>query len=469
MSSPTLRVAPEYIEPIKSALGNIDFSPQKVLAEDVNLPLATVSAFLNGQPVDYLNFVEISQRLALDWRKIAADKAPASVELAEAFPDSPPDEEAFDYVERPPVESRALQALLQPGSLLRIKAPRRTGKTSLMARILHQAKQQGCQTVSLNLLLADAAVLKDLDKFLRWFCAIISRQLRLPARLADYWEEDLGCNYNCKVYFEEYLLNQINSPLVLCLDEVDRLFPHPEIAGDFFPLLRAWHEEAKTRNLWKKLRLVVAHSTEVYIQLNINQSPFNVGESIELPDFTPEQVKDLAHRQGLDWHDSQIEQLMNMVGGHPYLVRRAIYHLKLREMTLEQLLETAATESGIYSEHLRGHWWNLQQHPELAEAMKKLAEAPAGVELEPLPAYQLQSLGLVRWEGNRVRLRCDLYRQYFCGTAKKPVRQEEFKIEIDPAKRESDVAEIDTILRKSEFIEQQKRLKERKMQAQKNA
>jgi hypothetical protein len=287
------------------------------------------------------------------------------------------------------------------------------GKTLLIDKILHQATQQNYRTVRLSLLLADGAVLTSLDKFLRWFCVVVCKQLGLPTQLDDSWEEGLGSNYNCTMYFEDHLLPKINSPLVLALDEVDRIFSYPEIAEDFFGLLRAWHEEARSRSIWQKLRLVVAHSTEVYIPLNINRSPFNVGVPIELPELTPEQVQDLAERQGLNWDTSQVMELMSLVAGHPYLVQRAIYYLTRSEITFEQLLQTAYTESGIYSDHLRGHLCNLQQHSELATAMKKVVDATTSGQLEPMLAFKLQSLGLIKLDGNCVNTRCQLYSQYF--------------------------------------------------------
>jgi|SRR5919202_2364907 hypothetical protein len=153
---------------------------------------------------------------------------------------------------------------------------------------------------------------------------------------------------------------------------------------------------------------------EVYIPLNINRSPFNVGVPIELPELTPQQVQNLARRQGWEWDSSQVTQLMEMVGGHPHLIQLAIYSLTRREISFEQLLQTASTESGIYSDHLRGHLWNLQQHPELAAAVKKVVDATSPVQLEPMLAFKLQSLGLVRLEGNGVKPWCNLYARYFC-------------------------------------------------------
>ncbi|WP_249103672.1 AAA-like domain-containing protein [Argonema galeatum] len=58
--------------------------------------------------------------------------------------------------------------------------------------------------------------------------------------------------------------------------------------------MRFWHEEARRENVWQSVRLVLVHSTEVYVSLSINQSPFNVGLTIKLPQFTSQQVQDLA-------------------------------------------------------------------------------------------------------------------------------------------------------------------------------
>lgn len=317
------------------------------------------------------------------------------------------------YIDRPPIEQRCFEAITKPGALIRIKAPRQMGKTSLLARILHQAEAAGCVKVPLSFQIADGKIFNDLDQFLKWFCAVVGRRLRLPNRISDYWDDFFGSKDNCTAYFEEYLLTEVDKPLALGLDEVDLVFQHPEIASDFFGLLRAWHEDGKSRDVWKKLRLVVVHSTEVYIPLNINQSPFNVGLAIELPEFTPEQVNDLADRHGLSWGADQVNPIQAMIGGHPYLMRVALYNLARQDMTLAELLQTAPTEAGPYGDHLRRHLWNLEQRPDMAEAVKRIVAADGPVRLESVQAFQLHSMGLVNLQGNEVSPRCNLYRQYF--------------------------------------------------------
>ena len=178
--------------------------------------------------------------------------------------------------------------------------------------------------------------------------------------------------------------------------------------------MRSWFEEAKIYPLWQKLRLIVVHSTEIYVPLQLNQSPFNVGLPIQLNTFDRVEVQELARRYGLDWEDgSQVEQLMDLVGGHPMLVNIALYHLSHRDLTLTQLLETAPTATGIYSYHLQAHRVVLAAHPELAVALDAVLSAAEPIALEPILAYKLSSLGLIERSGDTVIPGCELYQRAF--------------------------------------------------------
>ena len=335
------------------------------------------------------------------------------VETAPEIPEGQVPLDSAFYLERPPIETDCYKAILQPGALIRIKAPRRMGKTSLMSRILQSATKDGYRTVYLSFQLADKAIFQDLDKFLRWFCASISLGLQVQNQLTDYWDELFGSKISSKIYFEQYLLAKITSPIVLGLDDVDMLFQYPDLADDFFGLLRAWHEEAKNREIWKKLRLVVAHATEVYIPLNVNKSPFNVGLPVELQSLNREQVQVLGERYGLNCSEQAVEQLFTLVGEQPYLVRLAFYYSWQQGVTLEQLLSTALSSNGIYGEHLQQQWWNLQQNPKLVAAFAQVIKASTPVELHLEQAFKLQSMGLVNLYGNQATPSCKLYAKYF--------------------------------------------------------
>jgi len=317
------------------------------------------------------------------------------------------------YIERPPIETRCYEAIVKPGALIRIKAPRQMGKSSLMLRILNHGIEQGYQTASLNFQLIDRDSLSSLDLFLQWFCSSITNELNLEDKLADFWKGTISPKNKSTNYFQRYLLPELQRPVVLCLDEVDQVFEHPPIATDFFGMLRAWHEDAKIKAIWKNLRLVIVHSKEVYIPLNINQSPFNVGVPIELPLLTQPQVMDLLQRHGLNWTAADVARLMSMLGGHPYLVRAALYEIARGEISLEHLLQIAPTEGGLYGEHLRRHLLTLEEDEKLLAAMKQVIAVDQPISMSTSEAFKLTSLGLVQFRGSEVVPTCNLYRQYF--------------------------------------------------------
>jgi hypothetical protein len=363
-------------------------------------------------PSDELNELPDSQTRTQMATVPGLDSQPlSSVELE--FPDGSVPLNSPFYVERVPHDFRCYQELSQPGALIRIKGPRRMGKTSLMNRILVHAVAQGYKTAVLDFQQAEDTVLNDLNKLLRWFCAGLTRQLKLEPKLDEYWDEDLGSKMSCTLYVQEYLLESISNPLVLALEKVSILFDKATVAQEFLTLLRSWYERAKLDPIWQKLRLVLVQATEVYVPLDINQSPFNVGLGIELEPLTPQQIQDLAQRHGLMLSVDQLAQLIQLVAGHPYLIRLALYHLARQELTLEELVRMAATDTGIYSDHLHRLLQHLQQHPELAAAFSRVLSSTQSVELDQVQGFKLKRMGLVNLQGNQVTISCDLYRIYF--------------------------------------------------------
>lgn len=425
-----------------------EFYSQQDFAEDLGVAASTVSNFINLKPVDRRLFIQFCEKLGLDWRDHAAssnrsnpnDKS-KSEEPTQLISDcisnqtsniqsnsvNPPSPTTLEYpegqievnssfyIERQPFDERCYEEISKPGSLIRIKAPTQMGKSSLLARILNRAEQQGDATVNLNLQMAPKKFLSDTDTFLKWFCASITRALDLTPQLDEYWNlaEIIGWPLCCQDYFERYLFPEINKPITLGLDRVDRVFEYPEIYTDFFGLLRALHEEGKQRAIWKKLRLVIVHSTEVYLPIDLNRSPFNVGLPIELPELTLLEVQNLARLHKLNWSDSEAQKLMSMVGGHPLLVRLALYHVARQDMTLTQLLETAPTTKGAYSNHLQRIESILLHYPELEAGMKEVMITTPHKQLDKKTRSKLNALGLVKIQGEKVSLSCNLYEQYF--------------------------------------------------------
>ncbi len=424
---------PEYIRDVGAQLWRAlsDSLGQKVTKKNVRFVLSTLAEknLLPNQPSAGLSSLSDSglagqqgNSSPVDSSQVlhsqAGDVLSTQATTAQlAFPSVGLSVESSFYIPRPPAEEQAFAELERPGGLLRIKAPSNTGKTSLLLRALDYARNQGAQTVLINIQEADTAILTDLSRFLRWFCRNTAQQLGVENRLDDYWDDEIGHKVSCKIYFREYLLKQVSTPIVLALDEVDQLFEYPALVQEFLPMLRVWHEEAMELAVWQKLRLVLSYNTEVYVPLKISQSPFNIGLSIQLPVLSLEQTMTLAAQYKLSLAESEVQQLSQLhalVAGHPYLVQLALYWLSERDITIGSVLKDAPTQSGIYSAHLRRHWQIMQRQSALQAAFSNVLKAvDQGAQIDALLAYQLERMGLVRMDGNIAIVSSELYYLYF--------------------------------------------------------
>ncbi|MFM7384002.1 MAG: AAA-like domain-containing protein, partial [Microcystaceae cyanobacterium] len=192
---------------------------------------------------------------AIQMQGIPEDLTPKLLtKVSELLP--PPTITTNPYVERPPIENNCYQNILKPGMLIRIKAPEKMGKSSLLNQILAYAKKQNYQTVRLDFQLLDDEVIQDSSQFLRWLCKRVSKQLQLADQVDNRWQS-MTPNILCTDYFEECLLPHLNHPFVLALDNVNRLFEekYQVVAANFFGMLRSWWGNAQqtTGSDWQKL------------------------------------------------------------------------------------------------------------------------------------------------------------------------------------------------------------------------
>ena len=75
-------------------------------------------------------------------------------------------------------------------------------------------------------------------------------------------------------------------------------------------------------------------------------------------------------------------------------------------------MQEAATEGGIYGDHLRGILKAVEEHPELGEALRQLVSSPEPVKLPSKEAFKVESLGVAVPESRFECPRCRLYADY---------------------------------------------------------
>lgn len=332
------------------------------------------------------------------------------------MPDKPEEPDSPFYIERyqiprRSVESQCYETIERPGSLIRIKAPKKMGKTSLINQI--QAKANDNNYISQYLrfdLLIEPPNISSVNNFIKAFNKIIKSRFPDVSKGSN-WDNN-NAKISCTKDLKSLLLN-LQKNLVLILDEVDEIFQYPEITKDFCGMLRHWYEESNNVKIWKNLRIVIAYSTEYHGKLDIYQSPFNVGSSIELKEFTKEEVTRLIFLYQLD--PKIVTDLMSMVGGHPYLIRLALYRMSQEELTIEKFLKEAPTDSGIYRDHFSRHLETIDKRSKIKTVFQEILKAnePVSFSDKNREVRQLEAMGLIKIEGNKAKTGCQLYQKYF--------------------------------------------------------
>jgi hypothetical protein len=314
------------------------------------------------------------------------------------------------YVERSS-DGIVLETISRQGVTITIKGPRQMGKSSLLIRARDAALDLGKQVAFIDFQLFDHAALANADLFYREFCTWLGDELGMEDRAEQYWSPSLSNGMRCTRYLGRYLLKELGTPLVLAMDEVESIFDAP-FRSDFFGMLRSWHNNRRPGSPWKELDLVLVTSTEPYQLIeNLNQSPFNVGEVIDMADLTPEQVADLNQRHGSPLSSHEEQWLEMLLAGHPYLVRRALYLVASGRITAADLFAQATDDRGPFGDHLRHHLYRLRNRPTLIQRLGQILRSGIGGDDQDF--WRLQGAGLVRKEGSRQVPRCRLYADYF--------------------------------------------------------
>lgn len=303
-------------------------------------------------------------------------------------------------------DKRAYDMLNSDYSLIRIKAPRQYGKTSLLSRLLVEAKNKEYKIVSFNFQEFDTEVLKDLDKLLDYICLLVS----LESNIESTANPKLLARLTPKMKSTKYIasiLSQSTKPIVLAIDEADRLFQYDDISNEFFGLLRAWHEKSKENEDWNKLKIVLSHSTEPLLgTTSLNQSPFhNVGLGLTLQPFSFDEISSLVTIHNLALQKEDINKLIDYIGGHPYLIRKVLYEMATENIDLIEALDTKRFET-----HLRRYLMVFEANPQLIETVQKviLGDCPSVKR-----CYILESTGFITNSMDNIQFSCKLYNDFF--------------------------------------------------------
>jgi serine/threonine protein kinase len=316
------------------------------------------------------------------------------------------------YIERA-ADNLCWQHIISPRAVtLFVQAPMQMGKSSLMRRVLYQADNvQHKPSAFVDFQRFTQQSFEDEESFFIQLCLMIGDALGVPEAIDQYWQGRRTNIVKCSRYLSEHIIPALKGPFILAMDEVERMLTCP-FRANFFGMLRTWHNSRVYDENFARMTLFLSSSTDPYLLIdNPHQSPFNVATLVPLQDFTIEEVRELNRRHNSPLNRTQLKELMDLVNGHPFLTRLALYQLALGKIDMPTLQVQAAEDTGPFGDHLRHYLRRVLQRPELKRALIRIRHDHTWEETPIF--YRLKEAGLIKKQGERVVLRNNLYDRYF--------------------------------------------------------
>ncbi len=311
------KVAPEYLQQVNSALKRNGYPSKSKFAEHVTPSLSTVKSFFAAKRIDFENFVEICEKLGLDWQEIS-DKERLATDT------NPPIEETSPFITGSPInhpsrffgrqkELKRLFGMLKrhPLQNAAIIGKRRIGKTSL----LHYLK---------NITVTPKEELRQQQKsdwlphpeIYKWIF-VDFQDSRMASR--ENFLNHILENLNLKIptpcdldHFMDVVSDNLKNPTVILLDEIGvGLQRCEELDDEFWESLRSLATNHTGGNL--AFILATHESPTELAQSTGHSSPFfNIfGYTAYLGNFTETEARELIANSAIAFPEEDVEWILH--------------------------------------------------------------------------------------------------------------------------------------------------------------
>jgi WD40 repeat protein len=231
--------------------------------------------------------------------------------------------DALCYVTRQ--ADNELYDCLRKGSFSYVLTARQMGKSSLMVRTASRLRDEGVGVVVLDL----TAIGQNLSAE-QWYGGLLTQmaqQLGFEDELEEFWDSHsvLGPLQRWMQAVRRVVLPRYPSRVVIFIDEIDAVRSLPFSTDEFFAGIREFYnhrtEDPELERLSFCLLGVAAPSDLIR---DTRMTPFNIGQRIELHDFSEAEAQVLAFGLGAGDQEGAflLRRILYWTGGHPYLTQR---------------------------------------------------------------------------------------------------------------------------------------------------
>jgi len=224
------------------------------------------------------------------------------------------------YVERK--ADRQLLEFLEAGRYCYVLNSRQVGKSSLSVRTVARLTERGIRTVFIDLTQIGGRNVQAAQ----WYAGLaseIGRVLGLSSQMLAYFKEKTELSPMQRFFgaIREVVLEEIKTPIVIFIDEIDATRSLPFDTDEFFAGIRECYNRRVQHEPSQRLTfclLGVAVPNDLI--RNAATTPFNIGERVQLQDFSLEEIR--AFGQALGPNGERLARRVHFwTNGQPFLTQ----------------------------------------------------------------------------------------------------------------------------------------------------
>ncbi|MEM6398718.1 MAG: AAA-like domain-containing protein [Cyanobacteria bacterium P01_D01_bin.116] len=329
---------------------------------------------------------------------------------------------------------------LQAGKFCYVLNSRQMGKSSLRVQTMQRLQKQGTVCAAIDL----TGIGKVTEE--QWYGGIVynlSESCQLEDKFNFDWRvwwqkhQTILSPVQClNQFIEKVLLAKIQQPIVIFVDEIDKVLSQDFSLDDFFALIRFFQNQRVDNPIFERLTFaLLGVATPGDLITNKTQTPFNIGEAIELHGFKIDEVEPLIDGlQGrFDSPKKVMAEILYWTGGQPFLTQKLCkfmveesaalqnskvdedYSVVVREVVNKRIIEN--WESQDNPEHLRTIRDRIlsseQRAGYLLELYQQIQQRGEVTTNNSVESSELRLSGLVVQRQGKLRVYNQVYQQVF--------------------------------------------------------